>query len=98
MNRTTFACLITTILSGVVGCQHAHPARSGSELVRSGDEIMVCGKLFHTGAPVVLWVDPGGYDAYRTEKRFGPATRASAGRTYGIRMGPLTDAEVPRRK
>lgn len=57
---------------------------------------MVCGKLFHTGAPVVLWVDPGGYDAYRTEKRFGPATRASAGRTYGIRMGPLTDAEVER--
>jgi len=33
---------------------------------------MVCGRLFHTGAPVVLWTDPGGYDAYRTERRFVP--------------------------
>jgi N-acetylmuramoyl-L-alanine amidase len=42
----------------------------GAPLQRKGDEIMVCGQLFHTGAPVVLWTDPGGYDAYRTEKRF----------------------------
>jgi N-acetyl-anhydromuramyl-L-alanine amidase AmpD len=41
-------------------------------LQRTGDEIMVCGQLFHTGAPVVLWTDPGGYDAYRTERRFSP--------------------------
>ncbi|MHC4610693.1 MAG: N-acetylmuramoyl-L-alanine amidase, partial [Planctomycetota bacterium] len=33
---------------------------------------MVCGWLFHTGAPVVLWMDPGGYDAYRVECRFDP--------------------------
>src|ERR1043166_7848094 len=46
--------------------------RPGAELPRRGDEIMVCGRLFHTGAPVVLWTDPGGYDAYRTEKRFAP--------------------------
>jgi N-acetyl-anhydromuramyl-L-alanine amidase AmpD len=44
----------------------------GAPLERRGDEIMVCGQLFHTGAPVVLWTDPGGYDAYRTEKRFAP--------------------------
>jgi len=44
----------------------------GAPLKRTGDEIMVCGKLFHTGAPVVLWTDPGGYDAYRLECRFTP--------------------------
>ena len=44
--------------------------RPGAVLPRAGDEIMVCGQLFHTGAPVILWTDPGGYDAYRTERRF----------------------------
>ncbi len=39
---------------------------------RVGDEIVVAGKFFHTGTPVVLWMDPGGYDAYRVEKRFAP--------------------------
>jgi N-acetyl-anhydromuramyl-L-alanine amidase AmpD len=38
---------------------------------------MVCGHLFHTGAPVVLWFDPGGYDAYRTDRRFAPYDESS---------------------
>ncbi len=46
--------------------------RPGEPLVRAGDEIVVCGQLFHTGTPVVLWTDPGGYDAYRAECRFIP--------------------------
>ncbi|MAX26037.1 MAG: negative regulator of beta-lactamase [Phycisphaeraceae bacterium] len=37
---------------------------------RQGDEIVAAGHLFHTNAPVVLWTDPGGYDAYRVQKRF----------------------------
>jgi hypothetical protein len=44
----------------------------GERLARQGDEIVVCGQLFHTTAPVVLWMDPGGYDAYRIERRFAP--------------------------
>ncbi len=39
---------------------------------RVGDEIVVAGQFFHTGTPVVLWIDEGGYDAYRVEKRFAP--------------------------
>ena len=39
--------------------------RPGDFLQRRGDEIVVCGQLVHTGAPVVLWLDAGGYDAYR---------------------------------
>lgn len=54
---------------GTAGCA----IRPGTLLERRGDEIMVCGQLFHTGTPVVLWTDPGGYDAYRVENRFGPA-------------------------
>lgn len=44
----------------------------GSLNKRKGDEIVVAGQLFHTGTPVVLWMDEGGYDAYRVEKHFKP--------------------------
>lgn len=44
----------------------------GQRLPRTGQEIMVAGQLFHVGAPVVLWTDSGGYDAYRVERRFAP--------------------------
>jgi N-acetyl-anhydromuramyl-L-alanine amidase AmpD len=47
-------------------------SRPGAEVERAGDEVMVAGRMFHTGTRVVLWTDPGGYDAYRTEKRFAP--------------------------
>ena len=39
---------------------------------RQGDEIVVAGQFVHTGTPVVLWMDPGGFDAYRVERRFSP--------------------------
>ena len=37
---------------------------------------MVAGQFVHTGTPVVLWMDPGGYDAYRVERRFAPLNKA----------------------
>src|SRR5579859_4471562 len=46
--------------------------QSGARAPRVGDEIVVAGQFFHTGTPVVLWMDPGGYDAYRVERRFAP--------------------------
>ena len=48
----------------------------GERLIRSGDEIVVCGQLFHTGTRVVLWSDPGGYDAYRTTPAFSAPTQS----------------------
>jgi N-acetylmuramoyl-L-alanine amidase len=82
--------------------------RPGKELPRSGDEIMIAGRLFHTGAPVVLWTDPGGYDAYRVERRFAPWDRSAwehikdsldAPARYGVRFaregpGALTPDEL----
>lgn len=47
-------------------------SRPGAEVSRAGDEIMVAGRMFHTGTRIVLWTDPDGYDAYRTERRFAP--------------------------
>ena len=38
--------------------------------------MVVAGQFFHTGTPVVLWMDPGGYDAYRVERRFSPFARS----------------------
>ncbi len=72
------AGLAAGVLMG--GCTQQRTAGTGplvgDQVQRRGDEIMVAGRLFHTGAPVVLWTDPGGYDAYRVEKRFGPLERS----------------------
>lgn len=82
--------------------------RPGEMLRRRGDEIVIAGQYFHTGTPVVLWTDPGGYDAYRVEKRFVPLAEApwdaavKAGKApespsrYGLRRGVLTDEEAER--
>ena len=67
------AALLALPLLVVAGCAAPGPyGQPGSPLQRSGDEIIVCGKLVHTGAPVVLWLDPDGYDAYRAECHFKP--------------------------
>ncbi|MEO1495987.1 MAG: peptidoglycan recognition family protein [Planctomycetota bacterium] len=75
------AC-ITLLLSASSTCF----AQIGEPVARTGDEIVVCGRFFHTTAPVVTWLDPGGYDAYRVERRFVPwqdagwaATKEQAG-------------------
>lgn len=44
---------------------------------RFGDEIVVAGQLYRVGAPVVTWMDPGGYDGYRIERRFVPYADSS---------------------
>mgnify|MGYP000861093573 CR=1 FL=1 len=94
-----------TMLTGLL-CLFADDARPGQELERKGDEIVVCGRLFHTATPIVLWTDPGGYDAYRVERRFVPLEKASWKETqeagmrspnrYGQRTRGLTPEQVER--
>lgn len=84
------------------------PKRSGTPLKRTGDEIIVAGRLFHTGTRVITWMDPGGYDAYRVERRFAPFDQSSwetskvsvaalkTPNRYGLRKDGLTDAEIER--
>mgnify|MGYP001818207065 CR=1 FL=1 len=66
--RLAILTLLTLLLPA---CRSA--PRPGDALVRTGDEISVCGYLFHTGTRVRLWNDPGGYDAYRPHRRSDPA-------------------------
>ncbi|MBL9167341.1 MAG: N-acetylmuramoyl-L-alanine amidase [Verrucomicrobiales bacterium] len=71
-NLTCCAIVLLTALGS--GCRSTQPP--GKRLVRSGDEIIVAGQLFHTGTRVVTWMDPGGYDAYRVDRRFAPIQEA----------------------
>lgn len=79
-------------------CRISSAAAPGSAEPRTGDEIVVCGQLFHTGTKVVLWIDSGGYDAYRLEPRYPfpaePTPRRNRGADYGDRTAPLTDEEA----
>lgn len=70
--------------------------------------MVVAGRYFHTGTPVVLWTDPGGYDAYRVERRFSPINESawetskfkvkdlSTPNRYNLRGGGLTDEQIER--
>jgi N-acetylmuramoyl-L-alanine amidase len=62
----------------------ADPGSPGDRSHRQGDEIVVCGQLFHTGTPIVLWTGPGGYDGSRhTGGEIGrPATRPVPGQSF----------------
>ncbi len=81
------------------------PAKIAERLERKGDEIMVCGQLYHTTTRVILWTDPGGYDAYRVEPRFAastpPASKAEGesqpprrASRFGLRKKGLSPAEI----
>ncbi|WP_422928505.1 N-acetylmuramoyl-L-alanine amidase [Singulisphaera sp. PoT] len=80
----------------------ADEPKVGEAIPRKGDEIVVCGQLFHTTAPVVLWMDPGGFDAYRVENRFArtnvpPVRKGDSERTpnrYGRRKVTLTPEQA----
>jgi hypothetical protein len=81
-------------------------AKPGAALARNGDEIIAAGQMFHTTAPVVTWMDPGGYDAYRVERRFAPLAQASfensksdnlsSPNRYGMRIRTLGPEMVER--
>lgn len=42
----------------------AEPEVAEAEPIVPGNQIVICGQRFEIDAPVVLWSDPGGYDAY----------------------------------
>jgi hypothetical protein len=93
------------VLAGLLGCTTTKP---GALLKRQGDEIIVAGQLFHTGTRVVTWMDPGGYDAYRVERRFAAFDQSSwetskvavatlkTPNRYGLRQDGLTPEQLER--
>lgn len=63
---------------------------------RHGDEIVVCGQLYRIGTPVKLWMDRGGYDAYRTTRRFSPFDERSWEKTVAdMKEGKLDFVTKP---
>jgi N-acetyl-anhydromuramyl-L-alanine amidase AmpD len=94
------------LLMFAAGCQTTH--RPGTLTRRTGDEIVVAGRFVHTGTPVVLWMDPGGYDAYRVERRFSSFDESgwetskfkvkdlSSPNRYNVRRAPLTPEQLER--
>jgi N-acetyl-anhydromuramyl-L-alanine amidase AmpD len=82
--------------------------RAGRPEPRQGDEIVAAGQFFHTGTRVVLWLDPGGYDAYRVDRRFSPLDQSdwasskalvqsfTTPNRYGLRRDSLTTNELER--
>src|SRR5689334_1717097 len=99
-----FAVIIPAVL--LAGCRSG--PRPGTMVSRRGDEIVVAGRFFHTGTPVVLWMDPGGYDAYRVERRFSPLDKADwehsteevkdlkTPNRFNMRKNGLTQEEIER--
>lgn len=93
-------------LAVFAGCRTSPPP--GSLATRLGDEIVVAGQFVHTGTRVVLWMDPGGYDAYRVERRFSPLNKAdwdssqsevrelTSPNRYNLRRDGLTPEELER--
>jgi N-acetyl-anhydromuramyl-L-alanine amidase AmpD len=106
--HTTRRFALAFLFTAAATCVPASAAdpRPGERLERRGDEIVVCGQLFHTTTPVVLWMDPGGYDAYRVERRFTPMDKADWDQSkealrspnrFGLRKGAsLTPEQLER--
>jgi N-acetyl-anhydromuramyl-L-alanine amidase AmpD len=77
---------------------------------QKGDEIIVAGQRFHTGTRVITWMDAGGYDGYRVERRFVPFAESSWEQTlvakpkfgspnrYGLRSAMLSPEETELRR
>ncbi len=100
--------LLSILLTGAlfVGCKTA--PRPGTFAARKGDEIVVAGQFVHTGTRVVLWMDPGGYDAYRVERRFSPLDKSdwetsvaevrglNGPARYNLRKNGLSEEEIER--
>ena len=99
-SRGVVAALTALNLAFFAGAASAADApKPGERLDRKGDEIVVAGQLFHTATPVVLWTDPGGYDAYRVAPHFAPADKAKDGlptTRFGVRKAGLSEEEMAR--
>ena len=102
-----FAVTVLLIATFCVGCK-SPPPRPGTLAPRAGDEIVVAGQFVHTGTRVITWMDPGGYDAYRVERRFAPYDQSSwetsrvevaalkTPNRYGLRQHVLTPEQIER--
>lgn len=100
--------VVMTVFAIALVLNGCHLARPRTFLPRKGDEIVVAGQLLHTGTRVVTWMDPGGYDGYRVERRFSPEAESGWEKSkevvkdlrtpnrYGMRRDGLAAEEIER--
>jgi len=105
--RSTHSCAATTVrrrsavtlagLAVLAACAGPPLPPPVPPAQHRGEEIVVAGQRFACGTRVVLWSDPGGYDAYRQEPFF-PAELAGkpalAGSRFGTRRGLPPDPDL----
>lgn len=107
MTRRLLRCVAAPLaLASLLLFTGCHLGLPGTFVPRKGDEIIVAGRAFHTGTRVVTWMDPGGYDAYRVERRFSPVAESSYEKTvaatkeittpnrYSARINTLSPDEI----
>ena len=75
-------CLLIFLPGNKNNFGNNNPPQPGQPELRTGDEIVAAGQLFHTGTRVVLWLDPNGYDAYRDWPRFTTLTNEDPKKLY----------------
>jgi N-acetyl-anhydromuramyl-L-alanine amidase AmpD len=105
LKHAWLVCLLGCAAIFFNGCA----TRPGVISHRKGDEIVIAGQFVHTGTRVITWMDPGGYDAYRVERRFAPLDQSSwetshvavadlkSPNRYGLRKSAeLTPEEIER--
>lgn len=104
---SAFALLVFSLMALLLTACRTAPT-PGTQAPRRGDELIAAGRFFHTGTPVVTWLDPGGYDAYRVERRFSALTNADWATSsrdvkaletpnrYGLRHERLDEHELER--
>lgn len=80
------AC-VTAVLLAACRTASVMPIEPSRETKPPGDAIVVCGELVPIGAPVVLWTEFPGYDAYRTTPHFAPVS-ADEKTPQGLRYQP----------
>ena len=93
---------VLLVLVATTGCTPHNSAdstaKTGEMLKRTGDEIVVCGQMFHTGTRVITWMDSGGYDAYRVERRFAAIDQSDWDNTKQSVKGFTTPNRYSQRK
>ncbi len=64
--------LVLGLTAALTACRSSKSKALPDELEPKalGQSIVIAGESVHVGTPVVLWTDPGGYDAYKTTLHF----------------------------
>ena len=72
------------------------PKSSPLPLAQRGDSIVACGQKIAIGTPVILWTDPGGFDASKLPAKDADGNDAKLGygeRGRGVDPGALAEAQ-----